>query len=384
MIKIEITKDVTDAVKEHWQWVRKRFHLDEEYSLLTDRDQKSAWTRARNNLKELYRLLDFNSLNPKENEQKLHDLICVPPDKLRELRDDKIFKSLVKIETPEYQAYQDWKRKRKRSKRIPRQYQKEYNAEKNRKRVYSLLGYDDLSSKDGDWNAYKICDKIKLSVCPYCNRQYVFTIFDNNRNGEVRPQLDHFYVKSKYPFLSCSFYNLIPSCPTCNLGKNDNGDDTIYPYIHEFGENVVFKFDSNDIRDLNNGIIDLKKNYKISKEFEFSDEDKRSGKIKKYGNLEIKKFKKFVQNSDVTFHIIDLYNEHQLEIKDLIKRKKDYAGANAGIFSNALYKKDLKDLNENERKNLQRFLYGLPVVFDNVEYPLRKLKEDLVDQIENG
>lgn len=383
MIKIEITKDVTDAVEEHWKWIIKRFHLDEKYSLLTDRGQKSAWTRARNNLKELYRLLDFNSLNPKENEQKLHDLICVPPDKLRELRDNKMFKSLVKIETPEYQAYQDWKRKRKRSKYIPRQYQKEYNAEKKRKRVYSLLGYEDLSSKDGDWNAYKICDKIKLSVCPYCNRQYIFTIFDNNKNGEVRPQLDHFYVKSKYPFLSCSFYNLIPSCPTCNLGKNDDGDDTIYPYIHEFGENVVFRFEPKDIRDLNNGIIDLNKEYKIIREFEYSDDDKRTGIVKKYKDLEITKFEEFVRNTDKTFHIIDLYNKHQLEIKDLVKRKKDYAGANAGIFSNILYKKDLKDLSENERKNLQNFLYGLPIAFDYAEYPLRKLKEDLIDQIEN-
>ena len=77
-----------------------------------------------------------------------------------------------------------------------------------------------------------------------------------------------------------------------------------------------------------------------------------------------------------------MYNEHQLEIKDLIKRKKDYVGACAGIFSNALYKKDLKDLSKIERSNLQRFLYGLPVVFGNEEYPLRKLKEDLIDQIE--
>lgn len=67
-------------------------------------------------------------------------------------------------------------------------------------------------------HAYKYLDKhnfideINLGTCPYCNRSYSYTVKD----GSIKPELDHFFPKSKYPFLAVSYYNLIPSCPTCN------------------------------------------------------------------------------------------------------------------------------------------------------------------------
>ena len=54
-----------------------------------------------------------------------------------------------------------------------------------------------------------VLNSLNLSVCPYCNRQYIFGT-DNNR--KVGAQFDHFYSKSKYPYLALSFYNLIPVC----------------------------------------------------------------------------------------------------------------------------------------------------------------------------
>lgn len=32
-------------------------------------------------------------------------------------------------------------------------------------------------------------------------------------------QFNHFYDKGTYPYLALSFYNLIPSCSTCNSSK---------------------------------------------------------------------------------------------------------------------------------------------------------------------
>ncbi|MCU7618473.1 hypothetical protein NZ698_14830 [Chryseobacterium sp. PBS4-4] len=54
---------------------------------------------------------------------------------------------------------------------------------------------------------------INLDTCPYCNRNYIYYLA---KKDEIKPQIDHFFPKSKYPFFAMSFYNLIPSCQTCN------------------------------------------------------------------------------------------------------------------------------------------------------------------------
>lgn len=94
-----------------------------------------------------------------------------------------------------------------------------------------------------------------LETCPYCNRGYTYTVED----GTVKPQIDHFFPKSLYPFLGMSYYNLIPSCPGCNglqvkgetdpLDFNDPTDNTrvtgqklINPYLSNIGD---FEFSYN-------------------------------------------------------------------------------------------------------------------------------------------
>lgn len=60
-----------------------------------------------------------------------------------------------------------------------------------------------------------IIEKLGIRTCVYCNVQYALTI--NHSQGLF--ELDHRYPKSLYPFLCISFYNLQPSCPSCNHGK---------------------------------------------------------------------------------------------------------------------------------------------------------------------
>lgn len=60
-----------------------------------------------------------------------------------------------------------------------------------------------------------IIEAMGIRTCVYCNVQYALTI--NHRKGMF--ELDHRYAKSKYPFLCTTFFNLQPSCPTCNHGK---------------------------------------------------------------------------------------------------------------------------------------------------------------------
>lgn len=77
--------------------------------------------------------------------------------------------------------------------------------------------YKNFTTYKKEHDAYSFVKSLELKTCPYCNRNYTFVV--DSDNGKLRPELDHFYPKSIYPFLAISFYNLIPSCPTCNHTK---------------------------------------------------------------------------------------------------------------------------------------------------------------------
>lgn len=78
-----------------------------------------------------------------------------------------------------------------------------------------------------------------VRVCPYCNMQHTFTVSENGRH--VRPQIDHFKSKEKYPYFGISLMNLIPSCASCNLSKSDKEKEILYPYSDEMGYDMVFR-----------------------------------------------------------------------------------------------------------------------------------------------
>lgn len=86
--------------------------------------------------------------------------------------------------------------------------------------------------------AYHILNILDLRTCPYCNRNYTFSVYGKKKR--VRPEFDHFYDKATYPILAVSFYNLVPSCPLCNHTKK-NDSLHINPYFEEF--KGMFKID---------------------------------------------------------------------------------------------------------------------------------------------
>ncbi|MDY0052578.1 MAG: hypothetical protein RBR65_08550 [Aliarcobacter sp.] len=69
-------------------------------------------------------------------------------------------------------------------------------------------------------------DNFNFRTCFYCNKDFI-TNFKKEKNKLVSTfQLDHFYDKGTYPYLALSFYNLIPSCPTCNSSKVKGSKNT--------------------------------------------------------------------------------------------------------------------------------------------------------------
>ena len=84
------------------------------------------------------------------------------------------------------------------------------------------------------YGAYSFVQTLDLKTCPYCNRNYTFVV--NKTDGKLRPEIDHFYPKSIYPFLAMSFYNLIPSCSICNHTKSNKVKENLEnPYDVEEG-----------------------------------------------------------------------------------------------------------------------------------------------------
>ena len=133
--------------------------------------------------------------------------------------------------------------------------------------VFISHGYDKIDK-------FKFIKDIGLKSCAYCNRSYIFTI---NKNKNLKPEIDHFYPKHIYPYLAMSYYNLIPSCPTCNgfgaKGTKDSYKDNLKsPYDIE-SDDFKFTFDVKSINIIDNIIdensvdIKLKKYEKANNEY---------------------------------------------------------------------------------------------------------------------
>ena len=102
------------------------------------------------------------------------------------------------------------------------------------KNIFVSHGYEKGLKK---WD---FINRIKVDTCPYCNRNYIYT---TSRNKKIKPEIDHFYPKSKYPQLALSYYNLVPSCKSCNgFGAKEEKDpfteDLINPYLLQMDDFV--------------------------------------------------------------------------------------------------------------------------------------------------
>jgi hypothetical protein len=146
---------------------------------------------------------------------------------------------------------------------------------------YLKKSYDKIDSE----LRKKIIDSKNISVCPYCNRNYISSTYKflqcNICNQELlvidgtekecpgckqeikgltkvvnTAQLDHFFPKDSYPLFAVSFYNLIPSCYSCNHVKLNKDlkhspydssfpfDDVKFTYIPKSTDKIEIKIDS--------------------------------------------------------------------------------------------------------------------------------------------
>lgn len=117
---------------------------------------------------------------------------------------------------------------------------------KNLKVVYDKFATASKSPfrlPNGDrYTAYSLVGSLGITVCPYCNRNYIFNIPTTQRRTS---QLDHFYDKDNYPFLALSFYNLIPVCSICNHIKSNQQGRYYNPYNNRRTSDELITFSFN-------------------------------------------------------------------------------------------------------------------------------------------
>lgn len=224
---------------------------------------------------------------------------------------------------------------------------------------YNLISkeFDDLNrSISPIFNYVEIIDmeirinilrSINVTICPYCNRQYIDFYRRNNKIRSVA-QLDHFYPKKKFPLFSLTLANYVPSCAYCNtILKKDLMFPLIYPY----------------------GLLD-------NKEKIFKIEMYQSGIKTLYQSSDVKIMlnnkSKFFHQLDF-FHIEEVYGNHKIDVANLLNRKNLY---------NDSYKKVLEHnlITKISSEQFKFMLFGFSGREDDLfTIPLSKLKHDVID-----
>ena len=181
-------------------------------------------------------------------------------------------------------------------------------AKETMSRLFEVFNYKQFTESTEPWGAYPLTRILGVSVCPYCNRNYINTV--ETETGKTRPELDHFYPKSRFPILALSIYNLIPSCHTCNANLKGSIDFYSIRHMHPYEDDLIKEFEffiKVDDSVLGEAIPNI---------------DDFEVKVKPLTtkDLEIDK----INNSVSTFKLIELYNQHKDIAKEILEKALYY------------------------------------------------------------
>lgn len=244
------------------------------------------------------------------------ELICAPPSKLYSLNED--FREIT-FSDEEY---------------------------KNIKSFLLETGYKNFQKN----YSKEFLNLIGVDTCVYCNRNYTLNISKTH----ARAELDHWFPKNEFPLLALSFYNLIPSCHSCNHIKGKAGDWSealekfVHPYFKENDEGFNFDF--------------------------FYDQKLDSLRV------ESKVYKKSIKTGETLLFnkINEKYNSNaEKELRDLLDLRYKYSN------------NYIKILSENtfiglriSKDEIYRLVFGIEIEEDHYhKRPFSKFKKDIIDKI---
>lgn len=228
------------------------------------------------------------------------------------------------------------------------------------KEITRCLRYDHIQSKVFPF----FMRQLGIKTCVYCNAQYAITTKDN----QALYQLDHFYPKSRYPYLSSSFFNLQPCCSICNIHKSDSngiiyGEYNISMWKEkDDDQNDYFKFEIEP-----SSLASYQINHDI---------DKIDIKFLPIHPLQ-SELEELTKEVDKTFKLSDLYHEHNDVVEEVIWKKQIYSQSYIDSLKEAFNEKF-----EDIASDFPRFISGTYLDKDAIyKRPLAKLVQDIAKQI---
>lgn len=223
--------------------------------------------------------------------------------------------------------------------------------------------------------------RMGIKTCVYCNAQFATTAYlqtlKNAKKGLVKVKetlmacydLDHNKPKSLFPYLCTNFYNLQPSCSSCNRRKNDR--DLNFSLYYEIGDKNVrplhFALSCEDLI-----------------RFRTSNQCKN---IKAYLCNEGKDTPPSLADTtsiarefNTKLGIQDIYNEHSDIVEEILWNHKIYSNGLMSALKKQLSALELADF------DIKRFILGGYYMQekDFLKHPLSVLKEDIWNQLENN
>lgn len=198
MIRIFISKSVTDLAKDYRQSLKRTFNaIDKIQALVANLNDKPEFSAHVDYLNEVITKYD--------------SIIVATPQQFETLLQNSLSPDELKKKTPnwvnKYAKGADGKREK-----IRVLVETEFY-----KLVCEAMGYNTVRNE-----VYPLyAQQLGIKACVYCNAQYGVTIKKNKSAYTSTFEIDHFKPQSKFPHLCTSFFNLQPSCGHCNKLKLD-------------------------------------------------------------------------------------------------------------------------------------------------------------------
>ncbi len=190
-----------------------------------------------------------------------------------------------------------------------------------------------------------MADVVNIKVCLYCNINYTYAV-DDGVSKRLLYQLDHFHSKDTYPWLALSFWNLIPSCSTCNASYKLTRALKIHPYANEISAPFSYKL---------NGVLNKEENIDVLFESKITDE----------------------QEDITTLGLVERYNKHKNVVVEFLEKKQKYADTQ---IEELLDFGEEKKLFENETE-IKQLVFGYVPKDEFHNNSLAKFRYDILKEL---
>lgn len=232
-------------------------------------------------------------------------------------------------------------------------------------KIKNLFNYSDKFQKT-TLTPY-FTNNFNFKTCFYCNKDFIANFERDKKELVSTFQLDHFYDKGTYPYLALSFYNLIPSCPTCNSSRVKGSKNTFKhdTKIGEFNNETCLAPNNNNFN------FENKVKFKL-----YLDKSCKNLRIKNKENIDIPLKENYSNQYDKYIEIFKLnerYKLHKDIVYDMITKAELYPETRL---------KELESLTGIPFQQIKKDIFNLiDEDSDLSKQPFSKLIKDIAEEL---